>query len=139
VNGNDTVFLNSFTSVPATRTLSEPLRNAIRAGTRDFPDRLIVLSMVADAEIEKVFPALQRVVVTIHTSDGRQLTRQLDYPKGDPRNPLSDREIEEKFDALGGPVLSAAARAKVKDTVWNLEKLGTVTDLMRMLKAKKPR
>jgi 2-methylcitrate dehydratase len=79
------------------------------------------------------------VIVTIFTSDGRQLTRQLDYPKGDPRNPLSDREIEEKFDALAKPVLSAAARAKVKDAVWNLEKLATVSDLMRMLKAKKPR
>jgi 2-methylcitrate dehydratase len=97
------------------------------------------VEVVADPEIEKVFPALQRVIVTIFTSDGRQLTRQLDYPKGDPRNPLSDREIEEKFDALAGPVLSATARAKVKDAVWNLEKLATVTDLMRMLKAKKPR
>ena len=97
------------------------------------------VKVVADPEIEKVFPALQRVIVTIFTSDGRQLTRQLDYPKGDPRNPLSDREIEEKFDALAKPVLSAAARAKVKDAVWHLEKLATVTDLMRMLKAKKPR
>jgi 2-methylcitrate dehydratase len=76
------------------------------------------------------------VVVTIHTSDGRQLTRQLDYPKGDPRNPLSDREIEEKFDALAGPVLSAAARAKVKDAVWNLESLGSVSELMTLLKAR---
>jgi 2-methylcitrate dehydratase len=95
------------------------------------------VEVVADTEIEKVFPALQRVVVTIHTSDGRQLSTQLDYPKGDPRNPLSDGEIEEKFDALAGPVLSASARAKVKDAVWNLERLHTVTELMRMLRAKR--
>lgn len=94
------------------------------------------VEVVADPEIEKVFPALQRVIVTIFTSDGRELTKQLDYPKGDPRNPLSDREIEEKFDALAGPVLSAAARAKVKDAVWNLERLGTVSELMTMLKAR---
>jgi 2-methylcitrate dehydratase len=97
------------------------------------------VEVVADAEIEKVFPALQRVVVTIHTSDGRQLTRQLDYPKGDPRNPLSDGEIEEKFDALAGPVLSAAAIAKIKDAVWNLESLGSVNELMKLLKARAKR
>jgi 2-methylcitrate dehydratase len=97
------------------------------------------VEVVADPEIEKVFPALQRVIVTILTSDGRELTRRLDYPKGDPRNPLSDMEIEEKFDALAEPVLSAAARAKVKAAVWNLEQLGTVTELMRMLKAKRSR
>ena len=68
-------------------------------------------------------------------TDGRRLEKQLDYPKGDPRNPLSDLEIEEKFDALAGPVLSPAARGKVKDAVWNLETLGSVTELMAKLKA----
>jgi len=37
-------------------------------------------------------------VVTIHTSDGRQLNKQ-DYPKRDPRNPLTDQKVEEKFEA----------------------------------------
>ena len=40
-----------------------------------------------------------RLVVTIHTSDGRQLNKQLDYPKRDPRNPLTDQKVEEKFEA----------------------------------------
>src|SRR5437763_6711814 len=52
------------------------------------------VEVVADPEIEKVFPALQRVIVNITTKDGRTLTKQLDYPKGDPRNPLSDAEVE---------------------------------------------
>ena len=64
------------------------------------------VEVVADAEIEKVFPALQRVVVKITTMDGRSFEKQLDYPKGDPRNPLTDREVEEKFEALADPVMS---------------------------------
>ena len=91
------------------------------------------IEVVADPEIEKVFPALQRAIVTIHTADGREFTRQLDYPKGDPRNPLTDREVEEKFEALAEPVLSQAARRKVIDTVGNLEKLASVTELMQLL------
>ncbi len=58
------------------------------------------VEVVADPEIEKVFPALQRVIVNIMTTDGQTFSKQLDYPKGDPRNPLSDDEIEEKFRAL---------------------------------------
>src|SRR5436189_3317255 len=58
------------------------------------------VEVVADPEIEKVFPALQRVVVNITTIEGRTFSRQLDYPKGDPRNPLTDAEVEEKFAAL---------------------------------------
>ena len=95
------------------------------------------VEVVADPEIEKVFPQLQRVRVAIHTTDGRQLVRQLDYPKGDPRNPLSDREIEEKFQALAEPVLPKATRAKVLELVWGLEKLGAVGSLMQRMKAER--
>jgi 2-methylcitrate dehydratase len=91
--------------------------------------------VVADPEIEAVFPALQRVVVTITTTDGREFTEQLDYPKGDPRNPLSDAEVEEKFDALAAPVLSADARARLKEAVWDLENVPSITALMDMCKA----
>jgi 2-methylcitrate dehydratase len=93
------------------------------------------IEVVADPEIEKVFPALQRVKVSIHTTDGREFTRQLDYPKGDARNPLTDREVEEKFEALAEPVLSKAAR--VIDAVWSLEKLDSVSGFMEALKVER--
>jgi 2-methylcitrate dehydratase len=93
------------------------------------------VEVVADPEIEKVFPALQRVIVTITATDGRSFTSQLDFPKGDPRNPLSDQEVEEKFSALAEGVLTAPAQRKLKDAVWNLEKLDSVSQLMALMKA----
>jgi 2-methylcitrate dehydratase len=93
------------------------------------------VEVVADPEIEKVFPALQRVVVTITKSDGQTVTEQLDYPKGDPRNPLTDQEIEEKFAALAEGVLSSQAQEKLKNAIWNLEKLGSVSKLMALMNA----
>ena len=93
------------------------------------------VEVVADPEIEKVFPALQRVVVNITTADGRTLAKQLDYPKGDPRNPLTDAEIEEKYAALADGVLSPKAQKKLKDAIWSLEKLGSVSKLMALMKA----
>src|SRR5438874_8588416 len=93
------------------------------------------VEVVADPEIEKVFPALQRVIVNITTTDGRRFSKQLDYPKGDPRNPLSDAEIEEKFSALAEGVLSKGAQKKLIDTIWNLEKVGSVSKLMALMKA----
>ena len=90
---------------------------------------------MADPEIEKVFPALQRVIVQINTKDGRSYTKQLDFPKGDPRNPLTDQEVEEKFAALADGVLSSGAQKRVKDTVWNLERVGSVNELMALMEA----
>ncbi|HEX3355121.1 MAG TPA: MmgE/PrpD family protein [Terriglobales bacterium] len=93
------------------------------------------VEVVADPEIEKVFPALQRVVVNLTTTDGQTFTKQLDYPKGDPRNPLTDAEVEEKFSALAEGVLSEGAQKKLKNAIWNLEKAGSVSKLMALMKA----
>ncbi len=99
-------------------------------------EQLRKVQVIADPEIEKVFPALQRVIVRIHTVDGREFTTQLDYPKGDPRNPLTDKEVEEKFEALAGPVMSRDARRRAIDAIWTLEKQSSVTDLMKLFRAK---
>jgi len=93
------------------------------------------VEVVADPEIEKLFPAMQRVIVNIMAADGRNFTEQLDYPKGDPRNPLSDAEIEEKFAALAEGVLSLNAQKKLKDAIWDLEKAGSVSRLMALMKS----
>src|ERR1700751_1056723 len=96
------------------------------------------VEVVADPEIEKVFPALQRVIVNLTTSAGQTFTKQLDYPRGDPRNPLTDQEVEEKFAALAEGVLPAAAQKKLKDAIWNLEKIGSVSKLMGLMKSDGP-
>jgi 2-methylcitrate dehydratase len=88
------------------------------------------VKVVADPEIEAVFPELQRVIVTVTTTDGREFTKELDYPKGDPRNPLTNEEIEGKFDALASPILSGDARQRIKDAVWNLETVPSIAELM---------
>jgi 2-methylcitrate dehydratase len=93
------------------------------------------VEVVADPEIERVFPALQRVIVTITTTEGRSFAEKLDYPKGDPRNPLTDQEIEEKFSALADGVLSSQAQKKLKDGIWGLEKISSVSKLMGLMKA----
>jgi len=95
------------------------------------------VEVVADPEIEKAFPALQRVAVTIVTMGGKEFSKQLDYPKGDPRNPLSDLEVEEKFAALADGVISRARQQQVRNLIWNLEKCSSVTELMELLKEEK--
>jgi len=97
--------------------------------------QLSKIVVTADAEIEEVFPALQRVIVRIHTIDGREFTEQLDYPKGDPRNPLSDSELEQKFEALSGSVLSHDGCRRAVHAIWNLEEQRSVSELMKLFKA----
>ena len=91
------------------------------------------IEVVADPEIEAAFPALQKVHVTIETTDGRALVRTLDYPKGDPRNPMTDAELTEKFDALATPVMSPERLKSAKEAIWAVERLGRAEALMEAL------
>jgi 2-methylcitrate dehydratase len=113
---------------PLQFTMEKIMAPAIRA-------QLNKIVVVADPEIEKVFPALQRVAATIRTTDDRKFSNQLDYPKGDARNPLTDKEVEEKFEALAGPVMTHAAQRRAIDAIWNLDKQASVTELMKLFRA----
>jgi 2-methylcitrate dehydratase len=93
------------------------------------------VKVVADPEIEALFPELQRVIVTIRATDGREFSKQIDYPKGDPRNPLTDEEIEEKFEALAAPIMPAEEQQELKEAVWNLESVESITELMQLTRA----
>ena len=47
------------------------------------------------------------------------------------------REIEQKFDALAEPVLTDDARKRLKDAVWGLENMSSISDLMALCKSDK--
>jgi len=95
--------------------------------------QLAKVKVIADPEIEAVFPALQRVRVEIATRDGRRLTKQLDYPKGDPRNPLTDAEIAGKFAALAQGVATSEDVERMQAAIAHAEEFDDARELMAEL------
>jgi 2-methylcitrate dehydratase len=93
------------------------------------------VKVIADPAIEAVFPALQRVRVVIRTTDGRELEKQLDYPKGDPRNPLTDAEITGKFKALAAGIADPADVERMQAAINRAEEYDNVRELMADLVA----
>lgn len=55
--------------------------------------------VVADEEMSRVFPDKQSALVTIHTDKG-SYSKRVDFPKGEPENPMSDEEFHIRYDAL---------------------------------------
>jgi 2-methylcitrate dehydratase PrpD len=53
--------------------------------------------VVADPELNSLYPGKFPARVTITLEDGRRLQEVRYFPKGDPQDPLSPQEIEEKF------------------------------------------
>lgn len=113
---------------PASFVMEKIMNERVRA-------QLAKVMLVGDKEIDAVFPRLQRTIVKVKLTTGEVLTHQLEYPKGDPRNPLTDREIEEKFASLADGILSKEAQTKLKDAVWSLEDLEQLNELMLLTRS----
>lgn len=69
------------------------------------------MSFVHDRAMDERFPPDRPSRMTIATRDGRKLTKELPYPKGDYRSPFSDDELADKFRSLSALVLTREQQA----------------------------
>ena len=91
------------------------------------------IKVVADPEIDGLFPKVKRAIVTITTDDGRSYTVQEDHAKGRAERPLSDEELIDKFRANASHVMTDGAMDNVVDATFALEEASTVSEYMRLL------
>jgi len=86
----------------------------------------------ASQEFEAMFPAKQPSKVVVKTTDGKTYSEYLEYPKGDPREPMTMDDLEAKFNALSDGLLKPERQTEIKDMIFACEKL-SVRDLMAKL------
>ncbi len=87
----------------------------------------------ASIEFEQMFPAKQPSKVVIKTNDGKEYSEYLEYPKGDPREPMSEEDLDNKFRALAGSTITDRRKEEVKKTIFNCELL-TAKEFMNSMK-----
>ena len=91
------------------------------------------IKVVADPEIDALFPGVKRARVTITTMDGRSETSLTDYAKGAPENPLSDEEIVAKFKANAAGVISEKRMEEVLKKTWKLQEIENINGYAQLL------
>ena len=75
----------------------------------------------ASEEFEKMFPAKQPSRVVVRTTDGAEHEAYLEYPKGDPREPMTQEDLDAKFGALAAPLLDAERQRQVREAIFDCE------------------
>ena len=58
------------------------------------------VTVTENEELSALVPQKRASILHITLVDGTRLTYRVDYPKGEPENPLTDEEIEDKFVSL---------------------------------------
>jgi 2-methylcitrate dehydratase PrpD len=96
-------------------------------------DLMTRINCVEDPALDTQYPSKWPATAKIETHDGRQYSYKIEYPKGDPENPLSYEEIKDKFLSMVNPVLPIQQAKKIILLVEDFENIEDVRQVMREL------
>ncbi len=91
--------------------------------------------VVSDPELSAAYPAAIANIVEVKTAE-KVYTERVDHPKGHPKNPMIDAEVEEKFRRLAAPLIPEREVNKILEQLWNLEKVKSIGALLALFKMK---
>lgn len=101
------------------------------ADTRRFMENI---SVKRDAAVQAVYDADSTKLaskVVVELKDGRVWEKAVDYPKGDPANPMTWEDSREKFLALADPVVGREAAGRLAALVDALEEAEDLSAALR--------
>lgn len=79
------------------------------------------ITLVRDPELGKVYPERWPAVAEITTRAGQTHVARIDFPRGDPKNPMTQDELVAKFHNLATPALDQEHRKKTVEAILQLE------------------
>ena len=90
-----------------------------------------ITSLIEDPELTLLYPQKWPSRVELELTNGKRYQGYCEYPKGDPENPLSEKELIEKFIRLCGDSITKNEKEKILDLALNLEKVDDVTNIFQ--------
>lgn len=90
------------------------------------------IKVVANSEIDSLFPKVKRAIVTIKTSQG-EYKKQEDFAKGQSERPLSEEELISKFKANSEKKMSLSGMEDIIKATQELENIDEIGKYMELL------
>jgi 2-methylcitrate dehydratase len=85
-------------------------------------------------ELSSIYAKAVANIVHVTLQDGSVHTKRVDYPLGNARNPVTDEQLEGKFNSLVVPSLGEGGAQKLLEEGWNLDEAKTPNKLMQLAK-----
>jgi 2-methylcitrate dehydratase PrpD len=84
-------------------------------------------------ELDKLYDSKWPALVEIELEGGERYSSQVDWPKGEPEIPLSDKQIKQKFISTASTVIGEKKAHRVVEIIDDLEDLSNVAVLTGLL------
>jgi 2-methylcitrate dehydratase len=91
------------------------------------------VTVVEDKDLTAMYPGAVANRVTVKLTTGKVISKQVNYHKGHPKNPMSDQDVERKFRTLTKRQLSESQAKRSLGMLWTLEKVNDLSKLFSAL------
>ena len=91
------------------------------------------VGVTRNAELSALYAEAVANIVHVTLADGRTLTKRVDYPLGNAKNRLPDKELEGKFLNLAAPKIGREQAQRVIDLCWKFDEAKDASELMKSL------
>jgi 2-methylcitrate dehydratase len=95
-------------------------------------DLVAKVKLHRDAALSARYPVGIPNRLTITLADGKKLVKEVEFPRGHAKNPMTDAEVEKKFRTLVEPRYGKTRADRMLQTCWELEKLTSVGSLIQL-------
>ena len=71
--------------------------------------------------------------VTVSLKDGRRIEKHIPHASGTDHNPLSDKQLQTKYEQNARLVLGEKNIAKLSELIWNLDASGNIGEMLKLV------
>jgi 2-methylcitrate dehydratase len=97
-------------------------------------DLVAKIKVHRDAALSQRYPAGIPNRVTITLQGGQQLVKEVEFPRGHARNPMTDAEVEAKFRRMAEPRFGKKRCDAIVKACWELDTMRRAEDLVKLLR-----
>jgi 2-methylcitrate dehydratase len=90
------------------------------------------ISVQRDADLSARYPEGIPNRITVYMKAGQTFVKEVTFPRGHAKNPMTDAEVERKFRALSEPVLPEARIREALDRLWNLDQESDISGVLKL-------
>jgi 2-methylcitrate dehydratase len=110
--------------------------SAKRLSDPDLLDLMRKIRVMDCEEFRGSYPQAMPTRLTVRTASGKEYVNLVDYPRGHPKQPMSDQDIEAKFRKLTTGKLERSRAQRLVEMIWDLDTMKDIGTLMPLIRVK---
>lgn len=87
------------------------------------------VGVTPEPDLSRQYPEAMPNDIEITVKGGKRYRKKILYPKGHPKNPMGDKEVEEKFRGLSEKLFSSSDMDILLNRLWHLEEIKDVKEI----------